>query len=275
MTIDYGEPREFGGLTIDWETGRWPRRFAIDLSGDGRTWTEAWPAGPGKAGRSRAFLPESEARFVRLSLADPAGDGLGVATVTVEPLELGASPNAFFQAIAREAPRGRYPRGLSGEMVYWTVVGVDGAREEALFTEDGAFEAGKGQFSIEPFLLADDRLYTWADAEITQSLEGGDLPIPTVHWDLGRYALSVTLLADGPAGASTLWARYRVTNRGSEPVRPALALARRWRSPGARCRPPPPSSSSTPRAASRSSWRGVRYRSPRPCATRSATPPAR
>ena len=55
--------------------------------------------------------------------------------------------------IAKDAPRGSYPRSFSGEQEYWTVVGVDGDREEGLLGEDGALEVGQGAFSIEPFLL--------------------------------------------------------------------------------------------------------------------------
>ena len=65
--------------------------------------------------------------------------------------------------VAREAPRGAYPRGFSGEQTYWTIVGVDGDAEEALVSEDGAVEVGERGFTIEPFVHFDDKLWTWAD----------------------------------------------------------------------------------------------------------------
>ena len=63
------------------------------------------------------------------------------------------SPNAFFEAVAREAPRGTFPRAFSGEQSYWTVVGVSGDTESALLSEDGAVEPSQGSFSVEPFPL--------------------------------------------------------------------------------------------------------------------------
>ena len=61
--------------------------------------------------------------------------------------------NAFFEAIARESPRGFWPRSFSGEQTYWTVAGVSGDTESALVSEDGAVEPSAGAFSVEPFLF--------------------------------------------------------------------------------------------------------------------------
>ena len=93
--------------------------------------------------------------------------------MTVHPLEWSASRNAFFEAVARDAPRGAYPRYLVGERANWTVVSVDGAREKALLNEDGSVDAGAGQFSVEPFLRIGGKLLTWNDITRTASLEDG------------------------------------------------------------------------------------------------------
>ncbi len=66
---------------------------------------------------------------------------------------------------------------------------------------------------------------TWADAEISQSLERGDLPIPTVTWRAGDLSLDVTALVDGTVGASVLRARYRVRNAGAVAARVRLLVA--------------------------------------------------
>ncbi len=78
---------------------------------------------------------------------------------------------AFFEAVAKDAPRGSFPRGIGGEQVYWTVVGADGDAREGLLSEDGMLETGKGSFSIEPFLYVNGSLITWADVQPVQSLE--------------------------------------------------------------------------------------------------------
>ena len=90
----------------------------------------------------------------------------------MKPLAFGATPNAFVAEVAKDAPRGSWPRYLAGEQSYWAVVGVDGDADEGLLSEDGALEAGAGLFSVEPFLLDGERLVTWADVTTRHALDG-------------------------------------------------------------------------------------------------------
>ena len=124
-----------------------------------------------------------------------------LAEVEVRDLAFGASPNAFFEAVAREFPRGYFPRGFSGQQSYWTIVGVDGGSDSGLLSEDGALEVARGGFSIEPFVRVDSRVVTWADVDTTQSLRDGYLPIPSVTWRQPRWTLKVTRLRLGRSRA--------------------------------------------------------------------------
>jgi hypothetical protein len=138
------------------------------------------------------------------------------------------TPNAVFASRAKQVRRGLYPRGFSGEQSYWTLVGVDGgSRDSALISEDGAVEVARGGFSIEPFLLADGKLITWADVTTTQSLRERYLPIPSVRWKAAELSLDTTAFAQGPAGASQLVVSYRVANEGDSARDVTLVLAAR------------------------------------------------
>ncbi len=162
LQIDLGQRREFGGLTIQWEPGRFARRYDVKLSQDGAAWTLARSVEAGNGGRDDLSLPESDARYVRLELGeDGASAEFGIREISVQPLAFSETPNAFFEAIARDAPRGIYPRAFSGEQSYWTVVGVDGDTDNALFSEDGAIEPRKGSFAVEPLLWLDGKLVSW------------------------------------------------------------------------------------------------------------------
>jgi hypothetical protein len=173
-------------------------------------------------------MPETEARYVRLELLRSSrGQGYGIREVEVKPLAWSASRNDFFAAVARDAPRGSYPRYLLGEQSYWTITGVDADSVEALVSENGMVETGKARFSLEPFLASEGRLVTWADARHTQSLEHDYLPIPSVRREAGALALTVTAFAAGAPGASTLWVRYRVQNLGASSATPTLYVALR------------------------------------------------
>ncbi len=163
--------------------------------------------------RSDVLLPETETRWLRIRvLTAPAG--VGLARVEVRPVEAVATANDFFAMVAREAPRGSYPRGFSGEQTYWTIVGVDEDTEEALVSGDGAVEVGERGFTIEPFVHLDDKLWTWADVAAERTLVDGDLPIPIVVWPLPGLRLETTVLATGQPGASSAWVRYRLRNAG-------------------------------------------------------------
>jgi len=221
ISLDFLESREYGGLVIDWGPGPYASRYEVQISDDGATWTTIHTVDGGNGGRDYLYLPETESRSLRLHFLE----GTGTPKIDVKPLDWAATPEAFFTAIAKDAPLGSYPRWLLGQQSYWTVVGVPADTAEGLFNEDGMLESGKGGFSIEPFLAQNGRLVTWNDAKTTQSLEDGYLPIPSVTWQSGDLSLQITAFATGEPGASVLRARYRLHNQGKTESRPRLYLA--------------------------------------------------
>jgi hypothetical protein len=159
-------------------------------------------------------------------------DNLHLQPLPPEPPRMASAPpetpNAMFEAKAKQVRRGLYPRGFSGEQSYWTIVGADGGgAQSALVSEDGAVEVGKRGFSIEPFVFDGKRWLTWADVKTSQSLLDGYLPIPSVTWDAGDIGLAVQAFVDGKAGSSQLLLRYTLRNRGATPHEMTLALMAR------------------------------------------------
>jgi hypothetical protein len=214
LQLDLGGEREVGGLVIDWAPSGRAHGYVVQGSEDGRAWQALREVRGNFRQRDYLRLPETDARYLRLTIRDYAGMGrYGIASIQVKPLEWGATPEVFYQAIAREAPRGDYPRGILGEQPYWTVVGVDGDTQEALMSEDGAIEVGKRGFSLEPFLYADGKLWAWSNVTAEDSLVGGHLPIPTVRWRGAPLELEVLAFPMRAREGSSIVARYRVTNR--------------------------------------------------------------
>ena len=225
ITLDLQQAREFGGLVLHWVPGAFASRFDVLFSDDGERWETVKNVVDGTGGPDAVALPEAETRFVRLALADGPGPGYALAEVEIRDLAFGASRNAFITALARDAPRGTYPRGFSGQQPYWTIVGIDGGAQSGLLSEDGALEVRGGGYSIEPFVIADGRVTTWADAEKTHSLADGYLPIPSVVWQDPRWELRVTAFADGERARSALLARYELVNLTASTLELTLALA--------------------------------------------------
>jgi hypothetical protein len=229
FSIDLGQRREFGSLVLDWDPHDFPRRYAIEVSDDGKTWSVRKEISGARGGRAYLFLPDSDSRFIRLKFRESArGAGYALREVAVAPPGFSETPTAFLQNVARDAPRGAWPRSFVGQQLYWALVGVDGGRDEGLLSEDGALETGRGGFSLEPFLWTGGKLLGWADAETSHALDRGTLPIPSVtRRHAGGLELEVTAFADGPPAGSTLRVRYRVRNASKLPLSAKLFLAAR------------------------------------------------
>ena len=235
LTLDLGYEREFGGVTLRWADRAGAAAYRLQASSDGETWRDLATVENGDGGTDWLRTPEASARWLRLDLgaplptigSDQSAGAYALNTVEIEPLSFGETPTAFIRAVAGESRRGLYPRGFHGEQPYWTLVGDDGGGESALMGEDGAIELRRGGPSIEPFVLDNGRLVTWADVNIGQSLQDGDLPIPTVTWTFDDWTLAVTAFAEGTPDESRLYGQYVLTNTSNRPRSLTLALMAR------------------------------------------------
>lgn len=225
LTLDLGKLREFGGLVLRWKPEQHSSDYLVQLSDDGVRWRDARTVVDGNGGNDYLALPESEARYVRLTIGDGPGRSFALAELEVKPLAFAAHPNDLIKAMAAESPKGWFPRGFSGEQPYWTIVGLDGGREQGLIGEDGAIEIAKGGISVEPFVQVDGRWIGWSDVQATQSLQDRYLPMPTVAWKHPDFALATTAFATGKPGDSRVVARHRLTNTGTTSREYVLALA--------------------------------------------------
>lgn len=226
LTLDMGYLREFGGLDLRWAPEAHASRYTVSTSEDGRAWRVIRQVEGSDGGRDPLRLPETEARYVRLDLQAGPGQGYALNEVEIEPLAFGATPTAFISAVAKDTPRGRFPRGFY-EQPYWTLVGVDGGAESGLISEDGAVEVARGGFSVEPFVRYGGHLHSWADVQVSQSLQDGYLPIPTVTWRHPEWELQVTSFAPGDRARSHLVTRYAVRNLTGRSLNLQLVLAAR------------------------------------------------
>lgn len=145
----------------------------------------------------------------------------------VSTLPATTNENDKIVALAKAAAErpGDFPRAYSGQQPYWTLAGSDGGTVTALISEDGQIEPAKGSFSLEPFLYEYDgnRRYDWSNTDISQRLEDGDLPIPTVKWNLIGISFETTLLADSK-GRGVL-VGYLIKNIGLDRRKLTLGVA--------------------------------------------------
>ena len=211
LELELGRPREFGGLDLRWGPGRHMTDYVVELSRDRTTWTAADTVLGGDGGRDPLYLPESEARYVRVRSLRRVSAPAELREAIIRPLEWSATAEAYFTHLAKDAPRGTYPRPYVGEQCAWTVIGLDAAREEALLSEDGMLETGKRQFSIEPFLRVAGELVTWADVRSTSFLT----PTPALRWTHPRVGLGIWTVTGGDTADPTVRVQYVVRNPDS------------------------------------------------------------
>ena len=238
LTLDRGYVGELGGLTLRWANRQAPKAMELALSEDGRTWTvPEWqqysaPSPSGTIGYLR--LPHAFGRYVRLSVEPASGNRVGLMDATLEPPEFGQDDNVFLLSLARESGKGFYPRSFIGEQIYWTIVGVPQGGRAALLSEDGAIEPGPGAFSIEPFVIEDGSVLSWANGEHRHSLKDDYLPLPRVRRTHEGFSLEVSAhRPPPPAGRQggtdgndrDVVTRYRLANTGTLPRTLTLALA--------------------------------------------------
>ncbi len=225
ISLDLGKVREFGGAVVQWVPGLEASRYLVQASRDGREWRKVREVTAGTGGKDWLALPETEARYLRFDLIDGPNWRYGIRDISLKPLDFADTPNDFVRSVAADLPRGSLPRGFSGEQSYWTLLGLDGGSDQALISEDGALEAVKSGFSIEPFVLLDGKMISWADVKTVQGLLDGYLPMPSVDWQHDALGLQVSGFVQGRPGQSQLVARYRLHNTDKQAHDYQLALA--------------------------------------------------
>lgn len=223
VELDFHDVREFGGIVIDWESGRHVRNYDVDLTIDGSNWERAATIRGSNGGRDYIPLPDAEARRVRVTIA--GDEPIVMHRITVRDIGFSQDRNRLFEAIANETTRGHFPAYFLKEHAPWTIVGVSGDTNEALVGACGQVEVSRGGWTIEPFLKIENKLHNWADASLSHSLVDGCIPIPSVTWDIACAQLTVTAFADGPPGASELVVSYRVQNNCDKSIKGDLFLA--------------------------------------------------
>src|SRR5262249_45902165 len=98
LQLDFGRPREYGGLVIDWGTQDYAVAYDVETSDDGQSWKTVYRSTRGNGHRDHVFLPDGESRYVRLALHESCrGQGYAIQAVRVIPNELAASPNQFVE----------------------------------------------------------------------------------------------------------------------------------------------------------------------------------
>ncbi len=219
ITLDFKVARRFNALEIVWARQLRPHSFMVRLSHDGRHWRTVYTVSAPPGARSYCFVPESQARYLRVDLACAADQpGVGIQHLDIKPPTFARSLDSFFESIAAESLPGTYPKTLYGRQSYWTLVGTPTPTERALINAEGMVEIGDGACSIEPFIYTNEKLVTWADVALEQQLAEDYLPLPAVLWRTAEFTLTTAVCVLPQAAAcDLLYVRYTLENLTASP----------------------------------------------------------
>ncbi|MEY1639288.1 discoidin domain-containing protein [Tenuifilum osseticum] len=209
ILIDLKAPREIGGLKINWMQGKQAQKFDVLISYDSINWEKPFNVNSNINSTSYIRLPEFETRFLKLKLSQSNNSkGLGIKDIEIIKVEESNTLNNFFRYIAKNSPKGYYPRYFLEQASYWTISGVSGDSKEALINEDGMVEVEKASFSIEPVVKVGNKIYDWSNVKASQSLtyfvDGKTYDYtPTVNWHTDDIDLQVGITSYGNANSSS------------------------------------------------------------------------
>ncbi len=217
LIVDLHRTREFGGLRINWREKNFAKDFTISLSEDNISWQNVYTLKDGNGGTNFIPLAEAEARYIKFEFKKLENEkGYSIKEIELLNLDFSSSPNNIFKAIAKEKPRGYFPKYFLDEASYFTVVGVNGDRKEALINEEGQIEVDKSSYSLEPFIINSGKFLTWNETQNSQTLEEDYLPIPIVKRTSDNLKLTIKTFADGESGSSLLNMSYQLKNISKE-----------------------------------------------------------
>ncbi|MEX0829912.1 MAG: discoidin domain-containing protein [Nitrospirales bacterium] len=223
LLLDMRRPRIISGLRIDWNQ-QYAGSVAMAISMEGKEWQEVSSLSISEAQGQSDFLSHeaSKVRYIRLVLADPVTSrgGFEIGDISLRGPTEAFTPFVQYQFNARKAPFGDYPPHLRGYQTYWTLVGLPKDSEESLFDEFGNLEFQRDSPILMPYVKEGDNLYSGAvAATITQELQDGYLPVPSVQWETGNgLHFRSEAITSGPVEASMTYVRHTLENR-SDTVR--------------------------------------------------------
>jgi F5/8 type C domain len=209
IEIDSIQPRNVGGLVVDWLEHAPSKGFRIHGSNNGARWKTLRTAVRAGGKRSYVYLPGVKTRYLRLEVNEPTAG----ASVSLQSWEFSRSIHAFWHNVAAGEPRGWHPRWLHNEQSVWTPTGTADGVHCALLNADGMCEFDQGSPSLEPMLWIKGQLFTWADVTPRQELAEDWMPLPSVIWETPEWRLRSQ--AETMHGGVTRM-RYRFENLGEE-----------------------------------------------------------
>lgn len=219
IAVDLRKPKDIGGVQLNWGLN-YAKSYDILTSDDGNSWKKAYSTEKGNGSKDLIYLEATRTRYIKISCRESnTGCGYSIKEIALKGPDESATPQRHYELLAEESAAGYYPKWLSKQQAYWTVAGIDGDDKESLLCEDGTIEPYWQSFSLMPYLyVGPGNLVTSGNSKVTQSMEKGYLPLPSVTWERDGILFTQRLFASGERGKSASYAWYTIENTTREEV---------------------------------------------------------
>lgn len=132
LTVDLGSEQNFTELSLDvgQSTGDYLRSYRVQISDDGASW-QSVARGPGRTGEMIIALPETTARYVRISSGGDSNSWWSITELNLRRAELSSGPGTAGRGLIRDSGSlgdgtqvvGYYNDGRMAQTVPWPVSG--------------------------------------------------------------------------------------------------------------------------------------------------------
>lgn len=212
VIIDFKKSRKFGGVFIHWDEVLINHR-KISVSEDKKKWKEVYSSPKEVDMTDYIYLDNPKGRYLKIEASAKKGR-VSIKDISIKGPDEKLTTQRSYEIAAKVSPKGFYPRWLSREQEYWTIVGVTDDDEESLVSETGIVEPWHNSYMFSPKLLIDNKIVTWADMEnVIQSLDDDYLPLPKVKWTGKDYDLIIDVFSGDAAQKSSTYMKYTVINK--------------------------------------------------------------
>ncbi|HET8933108.1 MAG TPA: discoidin domain-containing protein, partial [Polyangiales bacterium] len=222
VTITLPRPLPTTGIEVDWGPG------VREAKLEGRDADAAWQtlatdkAPTGEHSLLAANKPIT-ASALRLTVK---GQAPAIRRLRLLPPDRLKTPLRRYEVVAARANRELFPLNLRNQQVYWTSVGIAGAKQKSIFDEFGNLEAWKGAPMLQPLWRAGSgRVHAAHSGSPKQSLRDGWLPMPSAVWQPEPdLSLQSEAFAIEQSAQPVTLLRHRLKNTGAKRIEGELFL---------------------------------------------------
>jgi len=209
IEFDFGRLREIGGMILHWLPGG-----ATDVSVEtlhGTDWRQVLELKSVAGSKTPIPFQCPPTQRIRLSLQS----GAALSRVEWKGPEFSRSDDEFVHFIATNSEPGAFPKYWLRRQTLLTPIGSPDGGPRSMMNEEGLVEIDAASPTIEPFLHDGERLWTWHEASIHQSLESAWMPLPRSHWSCGDLSLEISAEPTGEGQSRGTLVRYMVRSSGA------------------------------------------------------------